>query len=261
LLYPTKTLSSTEWDWWRIARWALPFAVAFGAVVRGESVLVAKSGIWLPGDCFQVGEGYTSEVSAVGLWLRLCVIGAGAFFSLKSLGRSPGDQFLLFWILVCLGLALSLMAVDFWSYQLQFVGSGGSSESTRWSWLATLYVRVALYYIATRLLLGASCVGRNRGSRLAAAWTATTTMQSMVWFLALLIIKLFVDGVLVNLISFAPVIAPFWFIPDELSPMRYFAGYGIDILAQSCGVFFYIAFWIAADRRFRAPVPESHPRE
>jgi len=91
LPYPTKTPSSTEWDWWRIARLALPFAVAFGAVLLVETVLVAKIDLWLPVDSFQAGARYSIYVSAVSLWLRLCIIGAGAFFSLKSLGRNPGS--------------------------------------------------------------------------------------------------------------------------------------------------------------------------
>lgn len=259
--YSTETLSGAEWDWWRIARSTLPFAVAFGTILLVETILVAKIDLWLPVDSFQTAARYSVYVSAAGLWIRLCIIGAGISFSLKSLGRSPGNQFLPFWIRVCLGLALLLMAVDFWSYRLQFFGSEGSSESTRWYWLATLYVRVALYYVATRLLLGASCMVAHRENRLAAAWTATTTVQSIAWFLALLVIKLFVDDVIVDLVSFMPVISPFWFIPDELSPMRYFFGHGIDIFAQSCGVFFYVAFWIAADRWICAPVPESHARQ
>lgn len=258
LQHPTTTPRGiTEWDWWRIIRSVLPFAAAFGAILVVETVAIAKIDLWLPVESFRAAARDSLYVSAVGLWLRLCVIGAAVSFVLKSQGRDPGAGFLRFWCIVSLGLALSLLLVDIWTHRLQFGDTATGGESQRWLWLATLYARVVLYYVAVRLLLSATCAAKGSGNRLVAAWTATTTLQSLAWFLALLAIKLFVDRVIVDMVSFVPVVAPFWFIPNELSPMRYFVGHGIEIFVQSCGVFFYVAFWIAADRRICAPVPDT----
>lgn len=259
--HQTRTRTGTgEWDWWRIALSVLPFAAAFGAILTAETVAIAKIDLWLAVDSFQAAARNSLYVSAVGLWLRLSVIGAATYFALKTQGRDPGAGYLGYWCVVSLGLALVLLLVDIWTYRLQF-GDTATADTQRWLWLATLYARVVAYYLAVRMLLGASRVAADRGNRFVKAWTATTALQSLGWFLILLTIKLFVDGVIVDLISFAPMISPFWFIPDELSPTRYFVGHGIEIVAQSCGVFLYVAFWLVADRRICAAGPDRPTRQ
>jgi hypothetical protein len=250
-------------NWRRLACVILPFSIAFGAVLVVENVAIAKIDRWLPVESFQTAARYSVYVSAAALWLRLCVVGVGVSFAFKALhrngGAGPAAGFPRFWFIVCLGLALSLMAIDLWAYSIQFGDASTSETTARWSWLATLYARIAVYYLAVRLLLGASCARRVGTNRAAAAWNATTTLQSFGWFLALLVLKLVVDGVIVDLVSFAPVVSPFWFVSDEISPVRYFFGHGIKIFAESCGVFLYVAFWIAADHRICAREPAGSP--
>lgn len=239
--------------WQQVLRAILPFSIAFGALLLVENIAVARIDRWLPIETFEAAAQYSLYVSAVALWFRLCIVGAGIAYVLKSINSdispSPPRGFLGFWCAVCLVLVLSLLALDYWIFVIQFGDPPWGDVSMRWFWLATLYIRILLYFVAVRLLLGALHVASNPITDAAAAWSATTAVQSIGWFFALLVLKLFVDSVVVNLISFAPVISPFWFVPNELSPMRHVIGQGIDIAAQSCGVFLYVAFWIVAYHR------------
>ena len=239
-------------DWWRIARLTLPFTIAFGAVLTLEIIAIARIDQWLPIDSFQTAARYSMYVSAIALWLRLCIIGAGVFYVLRSLGDGPTVSFFRQWCVVGLFLALSLLAVDYWSYRLQFGDGAGNEVAVRTQWLATLYARLIVFYAAARLALGIVRTIRQQ-TGLLSAWSATSTMQSFGWFVVLLLIKLFIDSVIVEFISFIPVVAPFWFLPNELSPMRYFVGQGVEIVAQSCGVFLYVAFCVVAARRSGSP--------
>ena len=72
--------------------------------------------------------------------------------------------------------------------------------------------------------------------------------ESAALYLLLLILKLIVESAFVTVVSYLPFVAPFWFIPDELSRVRYFVGQGTRIVAESLGVLFYIAFFIASTR-------------
>jgi len=255
------TMTVRSQDWRRVLRVILPFSIAYAGLLLVENISVAKIDLWLPIDSYETATEYSLYVSTAALWLRLCVVGSGVFYALRVFGhdeRGPlRGSFLRFWCVVSLAFALSLLVIDLWSHEIHFVSESSSDESVRWLWLATLYARIALFYIATRFLLGASKVGRNAPIGWMAAWTATTTLQSVGFFLTLLVIKLVVDDVFVTLLSFVPVISPFWFVPNELSPMRYFVGQGVQILAQSCGVFLYVAFWIAADRWICPPHQDS----
>lgn len=255
---PTTLSRIADAEWRRTARLTVPFAVGFGAILLAESVAIARIDRWLPIDSFEAAAKYSLYVSAVALWLRLCLVGGAVYVALKGYGRRLRPGFLWFWATVSAGLALALLAVDLWAHLIQFGATTSDGVTQRWLWLTTLYVRIICYYIAVRLLLGAFCLaaGDHRWS-LKAAWTSTTTLQSLMWFLVLVAVKLFIDGVIVNFVSYAPVISPLWFIPDELSPMRYFVSHGIDIVTQSCGVFLYVAFWIVADRWLCAPEPGS----
>ncbi len=247
-------------DWRRIARLIAPFAIAFGAVLTLENIAIARIDQWLPIDSFQTAAQYSLYVSAVALWLRLCLIGAGVFYVLRSLGDGPTVSFFRQWCVVGLFLTLSLLAIDYWSYRLQFGDSAGNEVAVRTQWLATLYARMIVFYAAARFALGIACATRLQ-TGLFSAWSATSTMQSFGWFVVLLLIKLFIDSVIVEFISFIPVVAPFWFLPNELSPMRYFVGQGVEIVAQSCGVFLYVAFWVLAARRSNSPTTPDESSE
>ena len=253
MLESTTLSRITDWEWRRAVVLTVPFAIGFGAILLAESIAIARIDRWLPIDSFEAAAKYSLYVSAVALWLRLCLVGGAVYVVLKSRGSRLRPGFLWYWGMVGFALALALLAVDLWGHQIQFGEIASDGVTQRWLWLATLYVRIICYYIAVRLVLGATCLGdEDRRGSLKATWIATTTRQSLVWFLALLAVKLFIDGVIVDFVSYAPVISPFWFIPDELSPMRYFVGHGIDIITQSCGVFLYVAFWIVADHWLRA---------
>ena len=88
-----------------------------------------------------------------------------------------------------------------------------------------------------RLLLGAASVpvdGRRQG--LFAVWNATSLARSTQLFFLLIVLKMVVETVFVNVLSYMPFVTPFWFVPDELSRLRFFVGQGTRIVAESIGV-------------------------
>ncbi len=241
-------------DWRRILLRTLPYAILYAGLLVLENIAIARMDRWLPIDTMETATGYSALISSVSLWLRLCVIGMAVRQLLPSDADADREfstrRFLRFWCGVCLVLAALLMTVDLWRGGLQFRDPPLADDALRWSWLASVYVQVILYYLGARILFGAPGVGRNDASW-TSAWAATTTLQSLGLFLLLLILNLTIENVLVTMISYIPVIAPFWFIPNELSELRYFVSQGTRIAAESLGVPLYAAFWLALDRQSR----------
>ena len=245
-------------DWRRLFRLILPFSVAYAGLLLIETIAVSRIDTWLSVDSFESATRYALIVSALALFGRLCIIGFGFVYASKALGNDGHaalrPAFAGVWCVVCFALASALLLVELWSHTLHFGNQAWSETAIRWFFLAMLYLRMAFYYVAIRILAGAICAGSGG---LIAAWSALTTRQSIGLFVTLLLLKLFVDDLLVSLLSFLPFVSPFWFVPDELSPMRHMVGQGIQIVAQSCGVFLYVAFWIVAVRHLGMPSREA----
>ena len=248
----TGMASAFSEDWRRILLRSLPYTLIYAGLLVLENAAIARMDRWLPVDTMATATSYSAMISSVSLWLRLCVIGMAVhrLLDLDEDETAPlsGVRFLNFWCGVSLILAAALLTVDLWRGGLQFRDPPLAENALRWSWLASVYVQVVLYYLGARLLFGAAGVGRATAAW-TSAWGATTTLRSLGFFLLLLILNLTIEKVLVTVISYVPVIAPFWFIPNELSEMRYFVSQGTRIAAESLGVPLYAAFWLALDRR------------
>lgn len=239
-------------DWRRILLRTLPCILLYAGLLVLENFAIARMDRWLPVDTMQTATNYSAMISSVSLWLRLCVVGMAVHRLLAPESDAEpalsGSRFLGFWCGVSLMLAASLLAVDLWRGGLQFRDPPLADDTLRWFWLASVYGQVILYYVGARVLFGAPGVGRGTGT---SAWTATTTLRSLGLFLILLILNLTIGTVLVTVVSYIPVIAPFWFIPNELSEIRYFVGQGTRIFAESLGVPLYAVVWLALDRQTR----------
>ncbi len=248
----TGMASALSGDWRRIALRSLPYILIYAGLLVLENAAIARMDRWLPVDTMATATSYSAMISSASLWLQLSVIGMAVrrllAFDEDRTASLSGQRFLIFWCVVSLILAAALLTVDLWRGGLQFRDPPLGGDALRWSWLASVYVQVVFYYLGARLLFGAADVGRGTATW-TSAWSATTTLQSLGFFLLLLILNLTVENVLVTVISYVPVIAPFWFIPNELSEMRYFVSQGTRIAAESLGVPLYAAFWLALDRR------------
>ncbi len=137
----------------------------------------------------------------------------------------------------------AMLAIDLWQHNLQYGGANYSGETVRSMLLALVYAKIALVYPGVRLLLGVARMPKGTGFQ--SAWGMTALFESFGLYALLLVLKLAIETVLVTAISYLPFVAPFWFIPDELSRVRYFVGQGSRIAAESIGMLFFIAFFVA----------------
>jgi hypothetical protein len=247
--------------WRLIFRIVLPLSLVYAGLLVAESYAIARIDWWLPITSFEDAVRYSSLLGLAAQWLRLIIIGLGIFLAFNSLRRDAGvalpTKFLILWSIVGLLLALSLTAVDAILQEIQFNELVVDNAVMRWIWLASVYARIVFFYIAARLMLGALCFARDPHARWRAAWNATSLLQSIALVFGLLVLNQIIETVFVNVVSYLPVVSPFWFIPSELSPMRDLVGMGARIIAQSCGVFFYVAFAIAAQRLISKRAAES----
>lgn len=248
-------LATLGQSWRPMLRLLAPFILMFAGLLVLEGVAISRMDQWLPVDSMETAEGYSPIISAVVLWLRLCVIGAALYRALNASCHEESSlltpKFLGFWCTVSLALAVSLLAIDLSLYFLRYGGMPLAGESVRSILLTALYGRFLVFYLAARFLFGATSAGRGADHGWRDAWSATSTLRSFGVFLELLILKLVIENVFVTALSYVPLISPFWFIPDELVTYRFFVAQGTRIAAESIGVLFYVAFWMALDRRVR----------
>ena len=206
---------------------------------------------WLPITTFESATWAALFVTASLLWCRLCLVGVGVWLLLRgNKSRAPNFANMAFvWATASAIVAGAILVVDLWQHNLQHWGANFSGESVRSMLLALVYAKIALVYPGVRLLFGAARMPKRAGFR--SAWGMTVFFESIGLYVLLLLLKLTIETVLVTAISYLPFVAPFWFIPDELSRLRYFVGQGSRIAAESIGMLFFVALFIAV----------AHPRE
>lgn len=233
---------------WRL----LPLMLVYAGILIAEGVAIAKMDWWLPIETMQVATRTSVMITGVATWLRLCVVGIAAYRAF-TIG-TPADaepvtpRFLVFWCGVALVFAAALTGLDLWRNDLRFREWESGGETMRSLWLAGIYAQLVIFYVAARLWFGASAISRRTPGGLGAAWRATTMWQSAWFFLVLVVLKMLIETQLVTVASYIPVIAPFWFIPNELEESRYFVGQATRFAVESTGLLLYAAFWLAVDR-------------
>jgi hypothetical protein len=238
-------------NWWRSLVHLAPVVVAYAAVLALEGVAISWIDRWLPVSTFEGATWFALFVTAAATWLRLCLIGLGVYMIVQREAKTPlaGWSFFTVWTVGSAAVVLAMLVPDLGQHRLQYGGGSYSGETVRSILLLFIYAKLLLVYPGVRLLLGAVGHGGSPGiPKLLAAWNATSLMQSMWLFSLLIVLKLTIENVFVSLLSYIPFVAPFWFVPDELSRMRYFVGQGTRIAAESIGVLFYVAFFVAARR-------------
>ena len=228
----------------------LPFLLVYAALLVGERFVIAKMDWFIAVDTMEVATRGSVMISSVATWGRLCVIGTAvwrAMAILNAAGDTPAfGRFIGLWLVVSLLFAAALLGIDLWLNALRFQEGEIGGESVRTMWLASIYAQLFALYLAAGCLFGAGVYGR--GGTLGAAWRAAWFWRGVGLFLVLVGVKLTVEHVLVTMISYVPVVAPFWFIPNELAESRFFVGQGARITAETLGVLLYVAFFVAVDR-------------
>lgn len=245
--------------WRRLVLFLFPVVIAYGLLLALEGVAISWIDRWLPISTFESATRAALFVTAVLTFIRLCIIGLGVWLVL-ILCRQEHRQmarFALAWMVGSALVAAALLAVDLWQHMLQYGGGTYSGQTVRSILLLTIYAKVVLCYPAARLLFGTIRLGAKQNWFM--SWRSVSFAESAALYLLLLILKLIVESAFVTVVSYLPFVAPFWFIPDELSRMRYFVSQGTRIVSESLGVLAYIAFFIASARLIarRASMPTS----
>ena len=218
--------------------------IAYSALLVLESVAITRIDRWLPVSSFVSATWYALFVTAILTWLRLCLIGLGVQRLMISDCSSYQDGPIRFAILWGIGSAIvagAILSTDLLQHRLQYGAQSYSGETVRIFLLLFIYMKILLVYLGVRwLLVAAMPIPSTDG---AAGWISIPFAESIKLYFFLLLLKLTVENVFVSVLSYLPFVAPFWFIPDELSRLRYFVGQGIRIAAESLGALVYIAFF------------------
>ena len=232
-----------------------PLMLLHAGLMAADAVAVAKMDRFLPVETMQQATGWSVILSAVAAWGRLCLIGAGVWLVLRRIDGETGApafrRFMLFWCAVALAFALANGGLELWRNGLRFRDWQDGGETMRALWLAGIYGQIALFWLACRLWAGAAAFARGEAAGPLGAWSRSSFALSLWICLLALLLKLAVETVLVTATSYLPVIAPFWFVPNELSESRYFVGQGTRIAVESAALVLYAAFWAAVDRSLR----------
>lgn len=241
------TLHWLRQNWRTTLLLLFPVCVAYGALLALEGVAISWIDRWLPVSSFEEATRAAVFVTGAANWLRLCLIGLAVFLLLRRLPLPTLQtrSFGIIWIVGSAAVALAILVVDFVQHHLQYGGNDYAGNTVRFILLALMYAKIVTVYPGVRLLIGAASTAHDQGRQgLATAWNATSFLSSVGLLLLLIALKMTIETVLVSVISYLPFVAPFWFVPDELSRVRYFVGQGTRIVAESLGVMLYAAFFV-----------------
>lgn len=253
---PQKISTTEKFDWngsgWRRLILSLsPIVVAYAALLVLEGVAISWIDRWLPVSSFESATWAALFVTAGLTWCRLCLIGGGIWLVLhRNEVRRSFTDFAVIWIMASMFVAGAILAIDLTQHNLQYGGASYSGETVRSILLTLVYIKILLVYPGVRLLFGAlkADEGGKGGRRFLTTWRAVSLVESLKLFCLLLLLKLTVESVVVTAISYLPFVAPFWFIPGELSRLRYFVGQGTRIVSETVGLLIYVAFFVVAVR-------------
>lgn len=160
-----------------------------------------------------------------------------------------------YWIGCAVVLGVALLGLDTIGYLLQFGTIPMDGEAFRTAFLLLIYAKILAYYIGLRWLFGAGRFASAERKGLSAAWRVTTLGRSVLIVTGYLALWLAVEGVIIPILSYAPVIAPFWFIPDETAPYRFLVGQGTRILAEALAMMLYVLVWVMTFGGTIVPTP------
>ena len=248
-LFPAAFPARAMTPFWRqMALILIGLCVLYGGLSVLEQVSITYMDWWIPLTSMEEAEWYSIAISQGAELVRIILVGIAVYLIAKvavPASQLSAPRFLGFWSLVALLLALVLLGLDTVGYNLQFGGVAMDGETFRTYFLLLMYAKVVIYYLSLRLLLGAGAFAGSRRAGFGSAWTATSTIQSLVSFAVFVAIKLSIDGIMIPVVSYLPFVSPFWFIPDEMAPHRYLLGQGTRIVSEAIALALYALAWLA----------------
>lgn len=238
--------------------------VLYGGSLGLEEFAITRMDVFLTIQSMEQAEVTAIVFNRLFEFIRLSLIGIAVWLALRSLPaegvvRVAAPPFLGLWITAALVASVLIFGSSFAGYSAQFSDLVTNSEVFRALHLILIYVNVLIYYVFVRTVLGAAAGGPSPFG-LKSAWLATSTAKSLLILLAVIAIKLAMESVAVSMLGFAPFVAPFWFIPDDSVPYRYFVGQGTRIVAESLAVPVLALLWIVLAGhtvRMKAPAAAS----
>lgn len=237
-----------------LGRWPLiTCTIVYAGLLAAEEYAISKMDTYLTIESIEQAEVIAISMNAAFEFLRLSTIGAATWLLTRTLSRqSPPigihSPFLPLWLAIALVTSSLVLGSNLIGYFAQFASLVADAEAYRTLLLGLIYVNILVYYLFTRMVLGANA-GSLFPSGIASAWRETRTGRSIVIFLVVVAVQLAIENVAVSMLGFAPFVAPFWFIPDESAQHRYIVGQGTRIIAESLAVPVFALLWLRVSGR------------
>lgn len=227
----------------------MALVITYAGMNTLEQLSIVFMDRWLPLTSMEQAEWYSIVISTVGEAMRITLVGIAIYFAMRPIAMAAGrplspGRFLGFWIGCAVVLGVALLGLDTIGYFLQFGTIPMDGEAFRTAFLLLIYTKILAYYLGLRWFFGAGRFAGAEGKGLSAAWKATTLARSLLIAAGYLALWLSVEGVIIPILSYAPVIAPFWFVPDQTSPYRFLVGQGTRILAEALAMVLYVLVWM-----------------
>lgn len=227
------------------------FAIT-GVLIAALSVLEQISIIfmdqWIPLTSMEQAKWLTIAISTTAEVVKIAILGASICLIMRPAIGVPvrWSRFLGLWSGAAVLLGGMVLGLDTVGYFLQFGGMPMGGESFRSAFLLLIYAKVASYFVALRWLFGTGHYASDPSHGLVSAWRRTPLGTSLVLTALYVALWLSIEGVIIPILSYMPVIAPFWFIPGEAASHRYLVGQGTRLLGEAIGAALYVMAWIWA---------------
>ena len=220
-------------------------AALHAALTVIEQISIVYMDAWIPLRSMEEAEWYTLVIGATAQAIRIGLVGVAVMIIARPLARTASARysaarFMGFWVVVSLSIGAVTLALDGVGYGLQFSGMSMDGMTFRSAFLGLIYAKLIAYFVLVSILFGAGTFATS-----STGWLATTGLRArIVGFFLFLLVWLSIDGVLVPLVSYLPFVSPFWFIPSEDEPSRFFVGQGSRLTGEAVAFVLYALLWV-----------------
>ncbi|MGE3739728.1 MAG: hypothetical protein AB7I59_09525 [Geminicoccaceae bacterium] len=210
-----------------------------------EQISIVYMDAWIPLQSMEEAEWYTLVIGASAQAARIALVGIAIVAITRPLGKAASARFstarfIGFWLAVSLLIFAATLALDGVGYWLQFSGVAMEGTTFRWAFLGIIYAKLTTYFVLVTILFRAGAF-----ATVAAGPIPTTGLQAgIAGFFLFLLVWLSIDGVLIPLVSYLPVVSPFWFIPNQDEPSRFLVGQGSRLAAEAVAFVLYALLWV-----------------
>lgn len=210
-----------------------------------EQISIVYMDAWIPLQSMEEAEWYTLVIGASAQAARIALVGIAIVVIAGPLARAASTRFstarfIGFWLAVSLLIFAATLALDGVGYWLQFSGIAMDGTTFRWAFLGLIYAKLIAFLVLVPILFGAGAFATASTGPLA----ALGLQVRVAGFFLFLLVWLSIDGVLIPLVSYLPVVSPFWFIPNQDEPSRFLVGQGSRLAAEAIAFVLYALLWV-----------------